>query len=170
MTFGRGGGRGGRARGQGMGRGRGAGRGRRRGAIRRAGHWTDRNPLFALAPGGVPFAAPPAAAGVPRNKAKAIQTTHALEEAPRTMPSMPENRNQETTSSGKRSIQAIAVINEEMCIGCGICADICREHAVVFMDANPKIKPDRCSGCGDCIDQCPNGAISLVELKQAAGT
>jgi ferredoxin len=170
MTIGRRRGRGGRGAGQGMGRRRGAGRGGRRGMGRRAGQPLDRNLHFGLVPGGMYFGASAGRAEAPRNKAQENKASLARTEAVKTMPPMPGDRIQKATPGIKKSIQRIAIIDEELCTGCGICADICREHAVVFMNANPMIHPHRCSGCGDCIDQCPNGAISLAELTRAAGS
>ena len=174
MTGGRGGGRGGRGIGKGMGRGR--GRGTRMGRDRRAGQWMGCNPHFGPGPAGTPFGA---SAGTDQkilqslaealdNVVHAIRTPFAYAEAAKTKPSAPGDRNQETAS--EKSLRRIAVINEEMCAGCGICADNCPEHAVVFRNTNPVINPDRCSGCGVCVEQCPSEAISLSELTLATGT
>ena len=56
------------------------------------------------------------------------------------------------------------VINEDKCIGCGICADICN-YDVYFgyeMGKIPSITyPDECWHCNACVLDCPEDAISL---------
>ncbi|MDX2439509.1 MAG: 4Fe-4S dicluster domain-containing protein, partial [Desulfobacterales bacterium] len=55
--------------------------------------------------------------------------------------------------------------------GCGKCADICPEGAVVLEEITRGaglswIEPGLCTGCGNCISDCPTGAISLPEAGQ----
>jgi len=57
------------------------------------------------------------------------------------------------------------VIEEETCIGCGACVDICPEVFELRDDKAWVINPDKCDIC-DCqetADSCPVEAISLVE-------
>ena len=58
----------------------------------------------------------------------------------------------------------VAIIDQEECINCGICADICPEHAI-SMEEVTTIDDQRCTGCGLCMDECPNQAIGLIPLK-----
>jgi len=54
------------------------------------------------------------------------------------------------------------------CIKCGRCAQVCREHAIVFIKKkNPILVSDQCTGCGACKIVCPVGTIS--ESKQKIG-
>lgn len=51
---------------------------------------------------------------------------------------------------------------------CRLCADACKEHAIVFSPrpmaaALPAVKTDKCTGCSDCAWVCPEGAISFVD-------
>jgi ferredoxin len=54
-----------------------------------------------------------------------------------------------------------AVVDKATCVRCGICADICPEHAI-FINGEVMIDSNKCNGCGTCVDECPNKAISLA--------
>ena len=78
-------------------------------------------------------------------------------------------------------VSPIAEVNEEKCIGCGECRDICPFEAIEKNETtaefkglrdsfNPSVKitrnkskvnPDTCKGCGACVAICPVGALSL---------
>jgi len=53
-----------------------------------------------------------------------------------------------------------AVINGEMCNGCGICAEHCPVDAIQVKGV-AEINPPLCKGCGACISFCPRDAIDL---------
>jgi MinD superfamily P-loop ATPase len=63
--------------------------------------------------------------------------------------------NQETEFSGSK----VAVIDEEACTLCGLCAEKCRFHAA----RPPEIDPIACEGCGVCEFVCPEGAVKMVD-------
>ena len=52
------------------------------------------------------------------------------------------------------------IINPELCVACGSCADVCPTEAITAGDAAYVINPDVCIDCGSCEGTCPNGAIS----------
>ena len=54
-----------------------------------------------------------------------------------------------------------AVIDEEECIGCGKCQEVCRFEAVREEGDKFKIDPLACEGCGACTLVCPENAIIL---------
>jgi MinD superfamily P-loop ATPase len=60
----------------------------------------------------------------------------------------------------------IAVIDEELCTGCGTCESICRFDAVQF-PTDPssgiafRIDPSACEGCAACMYPCPSEAIRM---------
>ena len=58
-------------------------------------------------------------------------------------------------------------IIEERCIGCGVCARVCRGRAISMengsKDSVPKIDEDKCIICGWCIKNCPSQAIKAVK-------
>ncbi len=57
----------------------------------------------------------------------------------------------------------IAEIDNEKCIKCGKCADVCRWDAIPVIDGNYEVQPLDCEGCGYCALVCPTEAISMNE-------
>jgi len=54
----------------------------------------------------------------------------------------------------------IAVLDQELCTKCGLCAKICSYDA---LDLNERLQvnPVACDGCGLCVEMCPAEALSL---------
>lgn len=53
----------------------------------------------------------------------------------------------------------VAVIDEEKCIECGLCQDLCRFDAINDF----RVDPISCEGCGFCSHVCPVEAITMEE-------
>ena len=51
-----------------------------------------------------------------------------------------------------------AVINPDLCTGCGTCRTLCRFDAI---SDRYEVDPIRCEGCGVCVDYCPEQAIDF---------
>ena len=51
-----------------------------------------------------------------------------------------------------------AVINPDLCTGCGTCRDLCRFGAITELF---QVDALRCEGCGVCVDFCPATAIDF---------
>jgi heterodisulfide reductase subunit A len=53
-----------------------------------------------------------------------------------------------------------AVVNEDLCAGCGICEASCPYDAVKMVDNRAQVIEAQCKGCGTCAAACPNQAIA----------
>ena len=56
----------------------------------------------------------------------------------------------------------VAKVNEDECIGCGICVDACASEAIKMDGDMAVVDPDACTDCEACVDECPNGAIVMA--------
>ncbi|MBC7110399.1 MAG: 4Fe-4S binding protein [Archaeoglobi archaeon] len=59
-----------------------------------------------------------------------------------------------------------AIIDEELCDGCGLCVPSCHEGAIVIEDGKARIIEELCDGIGDCLRECPKGAIKIIEEEE----
>lgn len=61
-----------------------------------------------------------------------------------------------------------ALVDEEICSGCGVCVSVCKTEATSLEEeegGKKKASVDKstCEGCGVCIAACPSGARKLKE-------
>jgi len=64
-------------------------------------------------------------------------------------------------------------INEQSCIGCGLCWKNCNVGAIegVALEDDPKkkvaqVSAQKCLGCGACISSCPTDSLSLTPVER----
>ena len=59
----------------------------------------------------------------------------------------------------------VAIIDESLCQGCGICEQVCRFNAVISpvssVSHSYQVDPIACDGCAACVYQCPDEAIRM---------
>lgn len=53
-----------------------------------------------------------------------------------------------------------AVIDPDLCTGCGRCAELCRFGAI---SSSFRVETLSCEGCGVCAAFCPSGAVKMIE-------
>ncbi|MBF7082153.1 4Fe-4S binding protein [Desulfallas sp. Bu1-1] len=54
-----------------------------------------------------------------------------------------------------------AVVIKELCIGCGVCSQMCPMQAISVRVKTAHVDTGRCNDCEECVFACPNGAITL---------
>jgi Na+-translocating ferredoxin:NAD+ oxidoreductase subunit B len=60
-----------------------------------------------------------------------------------------------------------AIVNIELCTGCGICVERCQIEAITIDEQNEcsVINLARCIGCGNCVVTCPSEALTMAKVK-----
>jgi len=64
----------------------------------------------------------------------------------------------------------VAWSDPEVCIGCGVCENVCPQGAVHLVDGAPAhavVESESCRGCGICVAECPSGAMTLGGFSDA---
>lgn len=57
-------------------------------------------------------------------------------------------------------------IDEEKCIGCGLCVNTCHQDALQLIDGKAKLVSETyCDGLGRCLPTCPTGALKIIEKE-----
>lgn len=56
----------------------------------------------------------------------------------------------------------IATLDQEACIGCGVCESRCQMDALHIHDDKAVLDEKKCIGCGLCVSTCLSGALTLT--------
>ena len=59
-----------------------------------------------------------------------------------------------------------AVVDGDLCIGCGLCEEICPYGAPKIAEGKSEIREILCRGCGSCAAECPKRAITMRHYKE----
>ncbi|MDM8522389.1 FAD-dependent oxidoreductase [Desulfococcaceae bacterium HSG8] len=64
----------------------------------------------------------------------------------------------------------VSQVDQEKCIGCGLCAEVCSFSAIILEDFEgkgyrAKNIPASCKGCGLCAASCPQQAIDMLHFR-----
>lgn len=57
----------------------------------------------------------------------------------------------------------MAVINNDLCVACGGCIELCPKGAIRMINDQVNINPDKCVDCGICVKVCPLNAPYVPE-------
>ena len=58
----------------------------------------------------------------------------------------------------------VPLIDEEKCIGCGECVDICPSEVLELLNEKAvAVNEEECVGCESCIEVCEQDAITVEE-------
>ncbi|MEG6521931.1 DUF362 domain-containing protein [Desulfotomaculum sp. 1211_IL3151] len=57
---------------------------------------------------------------------------------------------------GKKEQHAVKItVDQDKCIGCGECSEVCPEQAITMSDGKASVADGKCIGCGECLTVCP---------------
>ena len=70
-----------------------------------------------------------------------------------------------TIASSEKATMLYPEVDENTCISCGKCTEICQFNAIVMIGEKPLVYPEMCHDCGGCYEVCPADAIALKERE-----
>ncbi|MEW5909091.1 MAG: nitroreductase family protein [Thermodesulfobacteriota bacterium] len=65
------------------------------------------------------------------------------------------------------SKRVTTLINEERCIGCGLCVRVCPKDTISMVDGKAKVTGIESLACGHCAAVCPESAIQVTEIDES---
>lgn len=66
---------------------------------------------------------------------------------------------------------SILTVNEETCVVCGVCEEVCPANFIAMKDTGPEaVEGGRCIACGHCVAACPTTALDNSKTPLALQT
>jgi electron transport complex protein RnfB len=73
--------------------------------------------------------------------------------------------------AGVEKLKALAVIDEDRCIGCTLCIQACPVDVILGAAKHMHtVIADECTGCELCVEPCPVDCIDMVEIRATPNT
>ena len=73
-----------------------------------------------------------------------------------------QNASKGVTTVFKRMEGITVKVDEDLCVGCEECLEVCVFNGMEMIDNKAVVNQDSCLGCGRCETTCPNEAISIT--------
>ena len=65
-------------------------------------------------------------------------------------------------------MKKLAVIDQTICVACGVCMKTCPRGAIsIYKGCYARVEEEQCVGCGLCARACPAGCIAAEERGEA---
>ena len=65
---------------------------------------------------------------------------------------------------GETKGKIVVSVDQEKCIGCGVCEEVCNWGAIKVIDDTVEIVKEKCEGCGVCVCSCTQEALWLENV------
>lgn len=59
------------------------------------------------------------------------------------------------------------LIDQNKCIGCGLCAKECLPTAIIMKDKKPAVRNQICMECSHCVSVCPVDAVEMSDYDKS---
>lgn len=66
---------------------------------------------------------------------------------------------------GKTKGKIVVSADQEKCVGCGVCEEVCNWGAIKIIDGIVEIEKEICEGCGICVCDCTQEALWLENVE-----